>query len=139
MIRILEMLFFIRLAGWFDYMQDAVKDFPNSEKFWLWKWVQKHPIYLNWYSTYSPLPFFEKRGYGYNAGVPWLSNAWHLFKHGVLLSWSGLFACAFAWAFSLMLNLALWEEIILQGIVWLFTYWFEGRWFCNGYKKLKEN
>lgn len=57
----IEILIFVCLAGFFDYMMDAIKDFKQSEKFWLWKWVQKHPAYMGWYQGWHSLPYFESR------------------------------------------------------------------------------
>jgi len=126
MTRIIEILMLVCLAGFFDYIMDMVKDFNESGKNWLWKWVQRHPEYIGWYSDYKPLPFFEKRGYLYKAGNVFLANCWHQAKHLMLLSFAGAVAYAFGtyWYY--------------QIIIWWLVYYIEGEIFNQGYQRLKD-
>lgn len=125
MIRIIEIVILACMAGFFDYMMDAIKDYQESNKFWLWNKV-KETKYEFWYLGWHSLPFFEKRGWIYNPGLVWLSDAWHMAKHGMLLSWSGAVACSFGtyWYY--------------QIVVWWLAYYIEGEIFNVGYQRLKQ-
>ena len=125
MLRIIEVILLVILAGLFDGIMDMIKDFKHSDKNWLWNWILNHTIYLDWYAGDHSLPFFEKRGYIYDPSWFWLSDAWHLAKHGMLLSFAGAIAIA--------LNLS-WYY---QAFAWWFAYWFEGQLFNLVYRRLK--
>ena len=115
MTRIIEVVLFVCLAGFFDYMMDAIKDFKTSDKFWLKKWIDRHPKYLNWY----------KGGESYNPKYPWTSDAWHMAKHFMLLSFAGSVAIS--------LNLVWYYQMC----AWWSAYYLEGKIFDLGYQRLK--
>jgi hypothetical protein len=119
-LKITEVLILTCLAGFFDYMMDMIKDYPQSEKNWLWKLV-RGTKYEPWYLGHNPLPFFKT----YRPGLIWFSDAWHMAKHFMLLSFCGAIACAFGveWYYTL-------------AITWI-AYWLEGGIFNAGYQGLK--
>jgi hypothetical protein len=106
---------------------DSIRDFPKSEKFWLWIWVQKHPKYMDWYLDFYPLPFFYNKGYNYKAGNILFANAWHQAKCLMMLSFAGTIAFAFQleWYWTMLM--------------WWFIYWLEGFIFRVKYEPLKNN
>lgn len=120
--KIFLILFFIFSFGFFDYMMDAIKDFGQSEKFWFWRWC-KNTRYEQWsiYGSHKALPFFKT----YDSGKFWLSDSWHLMKHGLLFSFAGIVSVIFPihWYFKIF--------------VFLFAYWLEGEIFNLFYQKLK--
>lgn len=122
----IEIIILICAAGFFDSTMDAIRDFKQSDKFWLWKWVQKHPAYMGWYMGWHSLPFFESRGWVYKAGCVLLADRWHTSKHLMLLSWAGAVACAFGthWYF--------------QIAIWWTLYFVEGEAFNYFYQRLKD-
>lgn len=115
MIRIVEVIFFICAAGFFDGVMDMIKDFHHSLKNWLYQWCLKYPKYLDWYEG----------GELYNPKYPWTSDAWHMAKHFMLLS----FTCSVA--------IALHLDWYYQIFVWWFLYWTEGQLFNLVYQRLK--
>jgi hypothetical protein len=125
MLRLISVILFICLVGFFDSVMDMIKDFKHSNKNWLYQWCSKHPEYLSWYEGYCSIPFFKNRGYQYNPGKFWLSDAWHMAKHGMLLSVSGAVACSFGtcWYY--------------QIVIWWLCYYLEGEIFNLGYQRLK--
>ena len=127
MINLLFILILVCLAGFFDSIMDMIKDYPYSNKNWLNNWVyDKHREYQNWYIGHHSLPFFEKKGWTYNPGLVWLSDAWHMAKHFMLLSWAGALTIGFDthWYFQLV-------------IFWL-AYFIEGELFNLFYNKVKS-
>lgn len=104
-------------AGFFDGVMDMIKDFKYSEKNWLWKWVEKHPKYKNWYDGQYPLPFFKT----YRPGIVWLSDAWHMAKHFMLLSFAGAIAInlGFEWYWNL---LGMFIIYVLEGEIFNLVY-----------------
>jgi hypothetical protein len=122
---IIIVLFFVCLAGFFGSVMDSIKDFRTLEKFWLWRWV-KNTRYMDWYYGGYSLPYFNDKGYKYNPGKVWLSDAWHMAKHLMILSWTG----AIAFVFNL--------EIYYIMSIWIFLYWLEGFVFRMKYEPLKS-
>ena len=135
--RLIGILVLICLAGLYDYMMDAIKDFKQSPKFWLKKWIDKHPEYLLWYTGFHPLPFIERKGIAYNPKYPWTSDAWHMMKHGLLLSWSGAVSIALSLYVGEIADLEWYVILGFTLTVWWFIYWIEGTIFNLGYQRLK--
>ena len=127
MIRIIEVILFVCLAGFFDYMMDAIKDFKTSDKFWLKRWIDRHPKYLNWY----------KGGESYNPKYPWTSDAWHTAKHFMILSFTGIAGIATAVIAARYFDLEWYYEFGIQIFSWWFYYWLQGKIFNLGYQRLK--
>ena len=115
----------LRCVGFFDFMMDGIKDFKHSKNFWLWRLVEGTK-YEPWLSGGHSLPFFEARGYMYDAGSVLFADAWHQAKHGLLISFTGAIACAF--------GLEWWLQICL----WWLLYWTEGEFFNFDYQPLKK-
>lgn len=125
MINILEVIVLVGLAGFFDYIMDMIKDYKQSPKNWLYT-KTNGTIYAGWYLNPECLPFLAKRGYNYNPGNIFLSDAWHMAKHLMMLSFAGAIACAFG---------TYW---FLQIPIWWLVYYVEGEIFIRGYESLKE-
>ena len=135
--RIILILILNRLDGFFDGVMDMIKDFPISEKNWLYQWALKHPDYLLWLQGQRSLPFFDKRGYQYNPKYPWFSDAWHMAKHFMEICASGVGALALTWAIALYFNLAWYFEVPVCLIACWLLYWSEGDGFNDVYQPLK--
>lgn len=146
MIRIFEIAFLFWSGSKFDYLRDAIADYKNSTKFWLYMWCLKHPEYLPWLQGHQPLPFWNKahkflfitiKQRAYDPGKIWLCDAWHMAKSFLLLSFIGVIAALGAWIISLAFDLRWYFELPIQIILWWFLYWLEGMIFNKGYDKLK--
>ena len=133
----IEVILFICLAGFFDYMMDMRKDFADSKKNWLYIWCLKHYEYLPWYMGNRSLPFMEKRGYTYNPQYPWTSDAWHTAKHFMILSFTGIAGIATAVIAARYFDLEWYYEFGIQIFSWWFYYWLQGKIFNLGYQRLK--
>jgi hypothetical protein len=131
-------ILFTCLAGFFDGVMDMIKDFHQSDKNWLWQWV-KGTKYQSWYDGWNPLPFFDT----YRPGMIWLSDAWHMAKHCMLLCFAGALSLAITLFVSLLFEkkysrkLEWYYQLLIQIVLWWTLYWLEGEFFNLTYQRLK--
>jgi hypothetical protein len=136
-LRIGEVLALFWCVSYFDYLRDAIADYKNSAKFWLYKWCLKHPEYLPWLDGHHSLPYFEKKGIQYDPGKVWLCDAWHMAKSFLLVSFIGVVAALAVWVFVLLVPLRWYFQVTIQLGLWWLLYWIEGELFNEEYDKLK--